>query len=187
MRAEVDSYWPTNAVPPADAHTVLPDAAESGTEPLQVTLEAQDATSSVPAVETAPAEAPAKPLVRPVVVARRGDDRPGQQREAAPAAGTRRGGERGGPGARDGARSGAPRGPGSRSDGPGEGRGFGRGSEDLRGGRFDSPESAPPRLGDAAFRAQREALEGAEQVLKRMAVQAQRRDASRLGVRLAVL
>ena len=162
----------SNAVPPADADTVLPDAAEVGTEPLQVTLDAQDATSSVPAVETAPAEAPAKPLVRPVVVARRGDDRPGQQREAAPAAGTRRGGERGGPGARDGARSGAPRGPGSRSDGPGDGRGFGRGSDDRRGGRFDSPESAPPRLGDAAFRAQREALEGAEQVLKRMAVQA---------------
>jgi len=113
------------------------------------------------------------PAPRPAVVARRGDDRPGQQREAAPAAaGARRTGER------PGERTGAPRGAGPSMGGrpgaagaPRDDRGFGRGFEDRRGPRADAAD-APPRLGDAAFRAQREALEGAQQALNRMAVQA---------------
>ncbi len=54
---------------------------------------------------------------------------------------------------------------------PRDDRGFGRGFDDRRAPRADAAD-APPRLGDAAFRAQREALEGAQQALNRMAVQA---------------
>ena len=116
------------------------------------------------ATEPAPPRPP--PVPRPLVVARRGDDRPGQQREAAPAAaGARRPGER--PGASRGAGTGRPGAAGA----PRDDRGFGRGFDDRRAPRADAAD-APPRLGDAAFRAQREALEGAQQALNRMAVQA---------------
>ncbi|WP_338795372.1 DUF349 domain-containing protein [Acidovorax sp. DW039] len=123
---------------------------------------AQQATENVAPAE-APSEAPAAPA-KPAaksVVAVRGDDRPGMKKEA-PAAGVRgvRPGDRrdGRPGDRDAQR-------GAR----GEGR-FGD-----RGGRFgDRPEREDrgPRLGDAAFRAQREAMEHAQQALKKLAAQA---------------
>ena len=99
--------------------------------------------------ETPLAEAPVKPKAAPrPVVAVRGDDRPGQKRTEAPAAGRGRDGKTGGKfgdrpsrdGGRDGGREGfAPRG---------------------------------PRLGDAAFRAQRHALESAQDALRRLASQA---------------
>jgi hypothetical protein len=138
------------APPPDIAPTAAPDAAPESA-PL------------------APAPPP-PPAPRPVVVARRGDDRPGQQREAAPAAaGARRTGDR------PGERTGGPRGAGAGRPGaagaPRDDRGFGRGFDDRRAPRADAAD-APPRLGDAAFRAQREALEGAQQALNRMAVQA---------------
>jgi hypothetical protein len=86
----------------------------------------------------------------------RGDDRPGQKRaEVAPAG-------------RDGRRDGKPGGrPGGRDDARGprfgrDDRGFGRDDRAPRG----------PRLGDAAFRAQRQALEAAQSSLKRLAEQA---------------
>ena len=96
----------------------------------------------------------------------RGDDRPGMKKDAPAPVG--RGGRPGGrderPGqGRDAARPGAPRG-GARDDTRGGG-----------GGRFgDRPtyEDRGPRLGDAAFRAQREALENAQHTLKKLAAQA---------------
>ncbi len=162
--------------PLSDAAPAAPEAADDATAPHAASAEAPAERSDAPPAELTPVEVPAKPAARPAVVARRGDDRPGLQRDAAPPAGARRGPERNGPGgrdgARDGARSGSPRGAGGRPEGPGAGRGFGRGSDERRGGRFEAAEAPPPRLGDAAFRAQREALEGAQQVLNRMAVQA---------------
>ncbi len=106
--------------------------------------------------EAAPAPAPKPPARK--VVAVRGDDRPGMKKDApAPMGRGGRPGER-----RDGGRSEAraPR-------------------DDMRGGRFgdrfgDRPafEDRGPRLGDAAFRAQRDALEHAQMALKKLAAQA---------------
>ncbi len=116
--------------------------------------------------EVAPAATPAQ--ARKPVVAVRGDDRPGMKRSE-PAAPAARG--------RPGERRDAPRRDERRPER--EGREFGR-------------EREGPRLGDAAFRAQRDALEHAQAVLKKLAVQAhgealthlltawEQRDASRL-------
>lgn len=122
--------------------------------------------------------APAAPVVVPKpakpVVAVRGDDRPGQKRVEAP---TGRDGRRDGrPGDR-GARAGGDRGPGA-----GAGRFGDRGGDRFgdRGPRADFREDRGPRLGDAAFRAQREALERAEMSLRKLAVQAHGETLSRL-------
>jgi hypothetical protein len=112
------------------------------------------------------------------VVAMRGDDRPGMKRDA-PAADAGRPGKWGdrkdaGRGPRD-ARGGMDSRPradargDSRGESRGEGRGFG--SAQARGERFDARPAAP-RLGDAAFRAQREALESAQMALRKLAAQA---------------
>ena len=106
--------------------------------------------------EAAPAPAPKPPARK--VVAVRGDDRPGMKKDAPAPMGR-------------GAR------PGERRDG---GRPEARGPrDDMRGGRFgdrfgDRPafEDRGPRLGDAAFRAQRDALEHAQMALKKLAAQA---------------
>jgi hypothetical protein len=136
-------------VPPAAADLVEPESAPSDMPEAAAVPEAEP--------EAVPPPPPPPPAPRPVVVARRGDDRPGQQREAAPApAGARRTGER----------TSAPRGAGTGRPGA-----AGAPRDDRRGPRADAAD-APPRLGDAAFRAQREALEGAQQALNRMAVQA---------------
>ena len=136
-------------VSPAAADFVEPESAPSDMPEAAAVPEAEpEAVLPTPVPPPAP---------RPVVVARRGDDRPGQQREAAPApAGARRTGER----------TGSPRGTGAGRPGA-----AGAPRDDRRGPRADAAD-APPRLGDAAFRAQREALEGAQQALNRMAVQA---------------
>jgi hypothetical protein len=138
---------------------------------------AESAETSSPREESAPA-APAAEVIAPKpapkrVVAMRGDDRPGMKREtpggdaARPGKfGDRKDAGRGGRDARPGMDS-RPR-PDTRSDSRGEGRGFGG---DARGERFD-PRNAPPRLGDAAFRAQREALESAQMALRKLAAQA---------------
>ena len=101
-----------------------------------------------PGEAVAPAAEPPKP--RKPVVAVRGDDRPGMKK-AEPAAPAGRGR------------------PGERREG---GRRDERGAE--RGGRREPRESYrdQPRLGDAAFRAQREALEHAQLALKKLAAQA---------------
>ena len=100
---------------------------------------------------------PAKP-----VVAVRGDDRPGQKRSEVPAG--RDGRRDGRPGER-GARAGGDRGPARFGD---------------RGARGDFREDRGPRLGDAAFRAQREAMERAEMSLRKLAAQAHGETLTRL-------
>lgn len=115
--------------------------------------------------EAAPAPAAPKPAARPVVAVR-GDDRPGMKKDAPAAPGrSARPGDR-----RDGR-------PGDRDAGARGPRGDGRfgGDRNDRGGRFgDRPahEDRGPRLGDTAFRAQREAMEHAQLALKKLAAQA---------------
>jgi len=142
---------PAAAEPEAAPSLVAP---ADGADPSALS----DAASSE-AAAAAPA-VPAKPAPKPVIAVR-GDDRPGARRtEAAPAArGGRFGDRREGRG-----------GPGERPARPGD-----RGAE-SRGGRFgDRPpryEERGPRLGDTAFRAQRDALERADQALRKLAAQA---------------
>ena len=138
-------------------------AAEGTVAAVAPAAEAPAATDSAEGVAAEPAaavEAP-KPVPAPrKVVAVRGDDRPGMKKaEPAPAGRPGRPGDR-----REGGRDGA-RGP--RDDARGGGR-FDRG---------DRPDRAPredrgPRLGDTAFRAQREALEHAQLALRKLAAQA---------------
>ncbi len=114
-----------------------------------------DETPGEALVAAAPPPKPAKPLI-----AMRGDDRPGARKAEAPAArGPGRFGDR--VGGRDGARG-----------GPDRGDRFG---DRAGGGRFgDRPprEDRGPRLGDAAFRAQRDAVENAQAQLRKLAAQA---------------
>jgi hypothetical protein len=130
-----------------------PDAAQS----------AQSAATEQPedsgqASEAAPAEAPAAPPApRKPLIAMRGDDRPGMKKsEPAPV----------GRGGRFGDRKGAPGGRfGDRRDERG-------GPRDTRDGRYGDREDRGPRLGDVAFRAQRDALEHAQSALRKLAAQA---------------
>ena len=146
---------------------------------------AAEVVSSVELNETAePEQAPAEPAPAPKaaakpVVAMRGDDRPGM-RKAEPAAPAGRGGK---PGDRKDARPGSK--PGARTSTDNkfepyrperegrEGR-DGRDNRDNRDSRQERPafEERGPRLGDAAFRAQREAFESANMALKQLAMQA---------------
>ena len=130
-----------------------------------------------------PAEAAPAPAVAAIkavkpVVAMRGDDRPGARRaEAAPAGGSGRGGkfgdrkDSGKPGSKPGSKPGGPR---QSTDNK---------FEPYRPEREDRPrfaerdarpafEERGPRLGDAAFRAQRDAFEAANMALKQLHVQA---------------
>ncbi|WP_228529703.1 DUF349 domain-containing protein [Diaphorobacter caeni] len=118
--------------------------------------------------------APAKPA-RPVVAVR-GDDRPGANKPAAAApAGGRPGrpgerNDRGGRGDRDGGRG------DSRFS-----RDGGRDSRDARGPRGrDGDAPRAPRLGDSAFRAQRDALDHAQNALRKLAAQAHGETLTRL-------
>ena len=118
---------------------------------------AADAAGEADAVNP-PAEAPApRPAARPVVAVR-GDDRPGMKKEAPAAPG-----RPGRPGERRDRDAGRPDNRGARPEMRSGGR---------FGDRFAAPEERGPRLGDAAFRAQREALEHAQQTLKKLAAQA---------------
>ncbi len=140
---------------PSDALEV---AGEGEGENADETAQASEEAAAVPA-PAAPKPAPARP-----VVAVRGDDRPGMKKDApaAPGRGGRPGERRDGrPGDRDGSR-----GPRTESH---------FGDRGDRGGRFgDRPayEDRGPRLGDTAFRAQRDAMERAQMALKKLAAQA---------------
>ncbi len=140
----------------AAAQTAAVGSAETVVAPVVVSGEetqTSEVESSTSAAETSqPVAAPKK------LVAMRGDDRPGMQK-AAPVQ----------PGRGFGAK------PGDRRDGrdsrpPRDDRGP-RGADrfDNREARF---EPRGPRLGDSAFRAQRDALEHAELALKKLAAQA---------------
>jgi ATP-dependent RNA helicase SUPV3L1/SUV3 len=163
----------SNQAPALDTPAqTAPETIAEGTE----VAEAAKATEAPaePAAEEgseAPVEAAHAPVAPPKpvkpVVAMRGDDRPGMRKaEAAPAG---RGGKFG-----------------DRKDArPGGGKPDGRGNRPAdnkfepyrpeREGRFnDRPayEERGPRLGDAAFRAQREAFEHAQQALRKLSEQA---------------
>lgn len=149
------------AAAPAESAEPAAAAAESGSDG-EAPAEGDAAEAAAPAPAPAAPPKPARP-----VVAVRGDDRPGMKKDApaAPGRGARPGDRRDGrPGDRDAGR-GAPR---------GDGR-FGGAERGDRGGRFgDRPayEDRGPRLGDTAFRAQRDAVEHAQQALKKLAAQA---------------
>ena len=145
-----------------DAAQAAPESATAETDSDETTAAESNAVETdSPSVETAepvkPVEAP-KP-VRPLV-AMRGDDRPGQKKSVPAPAG----------------RSG----PGDRRDGKGAARSDKGGFGDKSGGRFDRGDRGDrperdergPRLGDAAFRAQRDAMEHAEMALRKLAAQA---------------
>ncbi|PUE10641.1 hypothetical protein B9Z33_09290 [Limnohabitans sp. T6-20] len=151
-----------------DATPVAQNDAAASADAPEVTAESADATE-------AEAEAPVAPVAPPKpakpVVAVRGDDRPGQKKTEAAPAGRRDGrpGERG-------ARPGGDRGPGR----PGERGGDRFGDRGPRGEGRDFREDRGPRLGDAAFRAQREAMERAEMSLRKLAAQAHGETLTRL-------
>ena len=145
--------------------------AEAQNMPLSPVVSAQEAPESIadgasnteatsesgtPEIPVVPA-APAKPAPKPVVAVR-GDDRPGMKKDT-PAV----------PGARPSKWA-------DRKD-TGTGRGGREGAAGPWGERVprrDDRNFAPaaPRLGDAAFRAQRDALENAQMALKKLAAQA---------------
>ncbi len=109
------------------------------------------------AVEPAAAPAPAPAAPKPVIAQRSGDDRPGMKRDT-PVAPAGRGGR-----------------PGDRRDGRSDSRGprNDRGGERFGGRNDRGPrEDRGPRLGDAAFRAQRDAMDHAQAALRKLASQA---------------
>jgi len=144
MQGRVSAAPPAPKSPPAETHLEPSAAAEPAT------TDTDAAASTAPALVDAPAAKPPAPPKK--VVAVRGDDRPGQKKtEPAPAG---RFGDK--PGARRDQR-----------DGPG----VRRGADAPRGPDREVVERGP-RLGDAAFRAQRHALEQADLALRRLAMQA---------------
>jgi len=148
-----------------ESEPVVSTPSEAVADPQESAAAAEGSVDSAEAAQ-APQEpqapvtpvAPLKPA-RPVVAVR-GDDRPGQKKtELAPAGRGGKFGDR-----REGARDGRPSDKGTR---PGDR--FGDRAD--RGDRFERVDRGP-RLGDAAFRAQRDALEHAEMTLRKLASQA---------------
>lgn len=167
-------------VAPADQAAETADAAPEATAEPVAEAEAAAAAEFAEAGEPAgaPAEPPPAPKPAPKpIVARRGDDRPGMKKADPVAAG--RGGKFGDrKDARPGSKPGGPR---QSTDNKFEPYRPDRDSRDARPGRDDRGprgsdrpafEERGPRLGDAAFRAQREAFEAANQALKKLAMQA---------------
>ncbi len=176
----------------AQAQAAVAATAEKSEEnrPLAHTQSAQDASENGAPAEAAadaaaadseaePAAAPAAEVIKPVarkpVVAMRGDDRPGMKKEEPAVPG--RGGKFGD--RKDGPRAGGRDAPGRDANARGPARSDDRGARrDARpdrmgaerppmGERFDAP-----RLGDTAFRAQRDALEQAQLALRKLSAQA---------------
>lgn len=137
-----------DAVEEASAEASSTDAAE-GAHEAPATQDADSEVSAEPVAEAVPVKPKAAP--RPVVAVR-GDDRPGQKRTEAAPAGRGRDGKPGG----------------KFGDKPG----FGRDGKPGRDGGREGFAPRGPRLGDAAFRAQRHALESAQDALRRLASQA---------------
>ncbi|MBP6277119.1 MAG: DUF349 domain-containing protein, partial [Limnohabitans sp.] len=173
--------------PMSEATSAVAASSEAPAEPAAPVAQTDEADAPVDAaeasadhVDAAPAEAPAVPVAPPKpakpVVAVRGDDRPGQKKTEATTGRDGRDVRRDGrPGDR-GARPGADRGAGR----PGERGGDRFGDRGGRGEGRDFREDRGPRLGDAAFRAQREAMERAEMSLRKLAAQAHGETLTRL-------
>lgn len=147
----------------------LADAAQGATETVANGETSPDAPAAESAAETPAEPAPAPKAAPKRVVAARGDDRPGTKKDVPVAAGVRPGKW----GERNDASRGAPR-SGDRGAARPDSRDgawpAGRFGAEGRGRPEGRPEA--PRLGDAAFRAQRDALEHAQLALKKLAVQA---------------
>jgi ATP-dependent RNA helicase SUPV3L1/SUV3 len=148
--AAVAAAGPALVAPSAEAPAGEPPASEGGAS-AEADAQSEDTGAAEPA---APAPAP-KPAPKPVI-AMRGDDRPGMKKAEPmpPGRGGKFGDRKGGPGGKFGER---------------------RDDRTAGAGRFgDRPafEDRGPRLGDVAFRAQREALEHAQVTLKKLAAQA---------------
>ena len=144
-------------------------SAQAATETVAASESVDDAEAGPVAEPAAPAEpqAPPKPAPRPVVAVR-GDDRPGMKKtEPAPMGRGGKFGERK-EGGREGTRDGG-RGPRDAASGARSDERFPR--RDLREGAAGAWQEAP-RLGDTAFRAQRDALEHAQFALRKLAAQA---------------
>ena len=139
---------PTVAAAETPAAPVAQEAAEPAADDAAQPEVAESAAPAEPARPAAPAAPPKK------IVAVRGDDRPGMKKAE--------------PAGREGRRDG------------GSGRPDARGGRDARGPGGASPwrdarperEARGPRLGDAAFRAQRQAIEAAQASLRKLAAQA---------------
>jgi hypothetical protein len=133
--------------------------AEAGEAAVDAPVPDADAhvTEGEASAEPAPAPVPVAPKPKPVVAVR-GDDRPGMKKEA-PALPAR--------GGKWNDRKDAPRGGRDSRDAKPDFNGRG----DDRPARNTAWQEAP-RLGDAAFRAQRDALEHAQFALKKLAAQA---------------
>ncbi len=153
----------SSVAPESEASVVSNEA--SAAEPA---AESSADTVSEPVAAPAPPPPPA-PVARKPVVAVRGDDRPGMRKTepAAPSRGGKFGDRKDGPRPDRGAAGDRPTRPVGR---PGQDNRGGR--DDARGdSRADSYRDAP-RLGDTAFRAQRDALEHAQATLKQLASRA---------------
>ena len=163
---------------PAAPETVANETTEAAAQPAAESTEstAEPEVQAEVVAPTAPATPPkpAKPIV-----AMRGDDRPGARRaEPTPAGRGGKFGDRkdsGKPGGKPGSKPGGPR---QSTDNKFEPY---RPEREGREGRDDRPrfadqrpafEERGPRLGDAAFRAQREAFDAANMALKKLHVQA---------------
>jgi hypothetical protein len=162
---------PTAAEPVATPAQEAPATSESADVTAEDSAEvsstdAAEVASEAPAAEASDSEVPAEPVAevtpakpkaapRPVVAVR-GDDRPGQKRTEVAPAGRGRDGKPGG----------------KFGDKPGFGRDGKPGRDGGRDGGREGFAPRGPRLGDAAFRAQRHALESAQDALRRLASQA---------------
>jgi hypothetical protein len=139
------------------AEAASSDVAHSSDDTSAEANAEQPADNSAEAAEPVAEVAPVKPKAAPrPVVAVRGDDRPGQKRTEAAPAGRGRDGKTGG----------------KFGDKPGFGRDGKPGRDGGRDGGREGFAPRGPRLGDAAFRAQRFALESAQDALRRLASQA---------------
>jgi len=149
---------PADAASGADAAQTQDAPSPAAVENAPPEAQAAEAEPAADAAEPAPPPKPAKPLV-----AMRGDDRPGMKKAAPQPEGRGKFGERRDRNERGGGRFNDR---GARSDDRPARQG---GRDDRR----DGPRPPlPPRLGDAAFRAQREALEHAQAALRKLTAQA---------------
>ncbi|WP_333845569.1 DUF349 domain-containing protein [Limnohabitans sp.] len=151
----------TPVAAPAPAAPVPTEVApEAAAPPDAIAVEENEeiaSDSAPPASEPLADVASVKPKAAPrPVVAVRGDDRPGQKRTDASPAGRGRDGKPGG----------------KFGDKPGFGRDGKPGRDGGREGGREGFAPRGPRLGDAAFRAQRMAMESAQDALRRLAAQA---------------
>ncbi len=170
IRAAMQALEAALQARPAAEQTPVKASVSESNSPVAQSESAQEATETIatdnPETPSTVAEAPVEaPKPRKPVVAMRGDDRPGMKKsEPAPPARGARPGQRDGA-SRDGARMG-------RDGAPGRHGGTGGGDRFADRGAARPAWQDTPRLGDAAFRAQREALEHAQFALKKLSAQA---------------